>query len=643
MNLNDINKELQKTATLLQKEKAEDLRQYKEAMSSSSYTERRQKGVCWYPVELLNSKFDSGDRFIIKLQRHKEHANQHLFQSGKLVSFFCNTNSKEQHDASVNGVVNYARDNEMAITLNADELPEWLHSGKLGVQLLFDENSYREMEYALKKITESDEDNHIRLKSTILGNREATFIATHPIVLPPLNNSQNTALNLVSSAQDIAIIHGPPGTGKTTTIVQSILHTLKHEAQVLVCAPSNAAVDLLAEKISNEGVSIIRIGHPARVTDEIVGSTLDAQTSKHSDYKILKSIRKKADECRATAGKYKRSFGQEEREQRRLLYAEARQLQKEADQLEFHIISDLISKAQVICTTMVGASRIELKGRTFGTVFIDEAAQSLEPACWIPLLKAQRAVFAGDHCQLPPTIKSNSAAKEGLNETLFEKAISRNSNSAAMLKEQYRMNSKIMEFSNRIFYNGELRANETVADWTIFEDDLPVEFIDTAGCGFEEQTNSETLSSFNPEEADICIKHLITYMENTENNDALASVQSIAVISPYKAQTVLINDKLLTVGTVNESVLSRISVNTVDSFQGQERDIIYISLVRSNENGKIGFLSDIRRMNVAMTRAKKKLVVIGDSATICQNSFYGSFVDYCNEIGAYRSAFELLY
>jgi len=642
MGLKEINQELLKTAELLQKEKNEDLQQYKEALSLSSFSERRKKGVCWYPVELSNSKFDNGERFIIKLNRHKEHSGQHQFQSGKLVSFFCNSNEKNDDELSVTGVVNFVKDNEMAITLNSDELPDWLHRGYLGVQLLFDENAYKEMEYALKKMTESEEDDHIRLKSTILGERKAEFSDKHPYTIPNLNNSQNSALQKVLSAEDIAIVHGPPGTGKTTTLVQAILHTLKDEKQVLVCAPSNAAVDLLAEKLAGQGANIVRIGHPARVTDEILSSTLDAQTANHADYKILRSIRKKANECRNMAGKYKRSFGSEEREQRRLLYAEARQLSKEAYQLEFHIVSDLLNKAEVICSTMVGASRIELKGKKFSTVFIDEAAQGLEPACWIPILKAQRVIFAGDHCQLPPTIKSSSAAKEGLNVTLFEKAISRNT-ADSMLEEQYRMNSHIMEFSNRMFYDGKLMANNTVADWLLFNDDLPVEFIDTAGCGFDEQINEETLSSFNPEEADICIKHLQQYCEILLNNSAIRNIETAAIISPYKAQTIHIKEKIYNCEFAEPSFINCLSINTVDSFQGQERDIIYISLVRSNSNGKIGFLSDIRRMNVAMTRAKKKLVVIGDSATICQNSFYASFVDYCNEIGAYRSAFEFLY
>lgn len=642
MALQEVNRWLEKLQKLLAKEKAEDLLQYKDALSSTSFVERRKKGVCWYPIDVVEAKFDAGERLLVTVQRAKEHTNNHSFQSGKLVSFFSNSGNGDD-EFEVTGVVNFVKEDKMTLTLNADEMPDWLHRGNMGVQLLFDENSYKEMEFALNKVITSEEDDIIRLKQTLLGDRKAQFKDTYPLSLPKLNEVQNKALNLVASAEDVAIIHGPPGTGKTTTLVQSILYTLKHEKQVLVCAPSNAAVDLLAEKLSSEGVDVIRIGHPARVTEEVMSSTLDACIAKHNDFKILKTIHKQAEECRKQAGKYKRNFGAEERAQRRELYTEARKLKKEAQQLEFHITSDLLNRAQVICSTMVGASNIALRGRKFSTVFIDEAAQGLEPASWIPILKAHRVMFAGDHCQLPPTIKSHEAAKEGMEVTLFEKAIKNNS-ADVMLTEQYRMNDIIMGFSSRIFYKNALKANTLVSEWLVFNEDLPLEFIDTAGCGFYEQVNEETKSSFNEEEADLCIKHMTQYAEMLSSFDKQCiHFESIAVVSPYKSQTVLIKNLIGKNSPFADDFVDKISVNTIDSFQGQERDVVYISLVRSNDNGKIGFLSDIRRMNVAMTRARKKLVVIGDSATICQNSFYSDFVDYANEVGAYRSAFEFMY
>ena len=325
-----------------------------------------------------------------------------------------------------------------------------------------------------------------------------------------------------------------------------------------------------------------------------------------------------------------------------MLFSEANKLRVEGDQLAFYISNDIITKSRVIACTLVGANNMSINNLHFKTVFIDEAAQALEPATWIPILKSDRVIFAGDHHQLPPTIKSFEAAKQGLEVTLFEKAIECNQ-ADVMLREQYRMNTAIMNFSNGYFYNNELIANANVADWKIFPEDLPIEFIDTAGCGFFEQVDSETLSSFNPEEADLVLKHLSMYFEELAQNNYLESVSDIGIISPYKAQTTLLAERIVKNEILSDEIRAKMSINTVDSFQGQERDIIYISLVRSNENGVIGFLSDTRRMNVAMTRARKKLVIFGDSATIGQHPFYDKLLDYVNKINAYTSAFELLY
>jgi ATP-dependent RNA/DNA helicase IGHMBP2 len=304
-------------------------------------------------------------------------------------------------------------------------------------------------------------------------------------------------------------------------------------------------------------------------------------------------------------------------------------------------VNSILSKAQVIASTLVGANNYHLKGMHFHSVFIDEAAQALEPACWIPILKSQRVVFAGDHFQLPPTIKSYEAAKNGLDETLFEKAIRRN-NADAMLREQYRMHDKIMEFSNGYFYKGQLVANENVKSWTTFTDDPPMEFIDTAGTGFFEQIEQETRSSFNKEEANLLFRHLDDYLRQLELHGGLEKITNIGIISPYKAQVSLLQDLFDEKYADSPDLARKVAINTVDSFQGQERDIIYISMVRSNEKGEIGFLADTRRMNVAMTRARKKLVIIGDSATIGTNPFYEKFLDYINDIEAYRSAFEMM-
>lgn len=637
----DIQEGLKQLLVLLAQEKEEDLLQYKRKMIGTSLAERRKQGVCWYPVQLEKTKFDSGDRVLVKVSRPAEHTDAHMFQSGKLVSLFSTAGSNEEDHHAVNGVVNYVSKQDMLMTLNADDIPDWIHDGQLGVQLLFDENAYREMEKAVKKLIKTSDERLTELKQILLAGKEAHFKAHKQVKSPGLNESQNQALNLVLSASDVAIIHGPPGTGKTTTLIQAILETLKTENQTLVCAPSNAAVDLLADRLGEQGVNVLRIGHPARVTEETLGKTLDVRITKHPDYKNLKALRKQAEEYRAMGKKYKRHFGYAEREQRKRLLAEARSLYDEADQLSFYITSDIIARSQVIACTMVGANSAVLKGMHFNTVFMDEAAQALEPASWIPIIKADRVIFAGDHCQLPPTIKSLEAARNGLEVTLFEKAIKQNQ-ADVMLEEQYRMNVDIMNFSSRIFYKNRLTANEAVAHWKIFDGDQTVEFIDTAGCGFFENMDPETMSSFNTEEAELLLRHFRQYIEEIKTLEKFDDVESIGIIAPYKAQVSLLQE-LVQQSNFDEPLMNKLNVNTVDSFQGQERDIIYITLVRSNDRGEIGFLANTRRMNVAITRARKKLVIIGDSSTIGQNEFYSAFLDYVNEIGAYRSAFELMY
>ncbi|MDZ7607282.1 MAG: AAA domain-containing protein [Cyclobacteriaceae bacterium] len=636
----DIQEELKHTLALLMQEKEEDLLVYKRKMTGTSIHERRKQGVCWYPVTLEKTQFSSGERLLVKVMRPPEHHDSHLFQSGKLVSLFSNAGANHENSEVVNGVVNQVNEHVMIITLNVDDIPEWINDGLLGVQLLFDENAYREMENAMKALIKTKDDRINHLKGVLLGAIEAQSENLYGGRLPELNDSQNQALRMVRNAHDLAIVHGPPGTGKTTTLVQAIIEVLNDEKQVLVCAPSNAAVDLLAEKLDEKGVNVVRIGHPARVTEKILSLTLDARIAQHRNFKELRAVRKKAEEYRSLGKKYKRNFGQDEREQRRLLLAEATRMTEQAEQLEFYITNSILSNAQVIASTLVGSNSYSVKGMEFQTVFIDEAAQALEPACWIPIMKSQRVIFAGDHFQLPPTIKSYQAAKGGLETTLFEKAITRNK-ADIMLREQYRMHELIMNFSGEYFYKGRLIANEKVRQWLVFDGDEPLEFIDTAGTGFFEKTDQETKSSYNPEEVALLFRHFIRYLDLVNDVTQLNAIQNIGLISPYKAQVGLIQDFFE--GNHKDHLLrERISINTIDAFQGQERDIIYISLVRSNEKGEIGFLADTRRMNVAMTRARKKLVIIGDSGTIGSNEFYSRFLDYVNRAGTYRSAFEFM-
>jgi len=639
--MSKINIELKRVSELLLLEKEEDLKQYQHKMASTSIVQRRKEGVCWYPVNIERTSYNAGERLLIRITRPIEHKDSHIFQSGKLVSLFSNNGTNSEAKNAVSAVINRVKKNEMIITINADNEPDWIRDGNIGVQLLFDENAYFEMMRALNIVINTEDERLTNLKKILLSDSEAYFSDDFTIEQTEnkLNNSQTTAINLVHKAKDIAIIHGPPGTGKTTTLVESIKQTLNYEKQVLVCAPSNAAVDLLVEKLHDKELKVVRIGHPARVTEEILDLTIDAKIANHNSYKTLRAIKKQSNECYNLAHKYKRNFGTEEREQRRLLLKESSKLKDEAKQLEYYITNDVLDKAQVIACTLVGASNFQIRDRKYNTVFIDEAGQGLEPATWIPITKANKVIFAGDHFQLPPTVKCFEAAKKGLSETLFEKAIKRN-NADVMLQEQYRMNKNIMQFSNQYFYNNKLEANEAVKNWKLFPEDSEIEFIDTAGCGFQEQSQKENKSSFNPEEANLLLKHFTNYIENLEAINYNEEEISIGILSPYKAQVNYLQSIFEGINTIHPQL--KLSINTIDSFQGQEKDIVYISLVRSNDKCEIGFLSDYRRMNVALTRAKKKMVVLGDSATIGNDKFYGAFLDYINDISAYRSAFEYL-
>jgi ATP-dependent RNA/DNA helicase IGHMBP2 len=627
---------------LLKLERAADQEQYRQKVMARSLPGRVKEGTTWYPVRLGRTYIGTGERNVIELERSNNLEKPHSFSGGKSVNVFSNASGKpEKHHQS--GVVNYVRDNVMVITLNGDELPEWLDDSHLGVDVMFDEMTYREMDLALKKVIKAEDGRLAELREILAGESKPSFnaqTANNQHQTDNLNPSQQEALQKIEHAHDVAIIHGPPGTGKTTTLTESIRHCLQTESQVLVTAPSNAAVDLLVEKLSNLGVSVIRIGHPARVTEQTLSKTLDARIATHPHFSELKSMRKRMEELRNMAFKYKRNFAWEEREQKKLLIEESKQLKTDADTLEFYIVNDLLNRTQAICCTLVGSSHHVLRGRKFNTVFIDEAAQALEPACWIPILKSNRVVLAGDHCQLPPTIKSYEAAKQGLSVTLFERLINKRPSTATMLKVQYRMNQAIMAYSSKYFYDDGLIADESVKDGLLRINQDPVEFIDTAGAGYNEKQNPETLSRYNDEEAALVIRQVEKLIEEISIDHWIEENITLGIITPYSAQVELLV-KLAESSPLIEPLHKLISINTVDAFQGQERDAIVISFVRSNNNQEVGFLSDIRRTNVAMTRAKKKLIMIGDSATLGSNPFYLQLIGYLQEMGFYRSVFEV--
>ncbi len=639
---------------LLRVEQQEDLEQYRIRNAKSTIAERVHRGLSWYPVKITKEDIGFGGKLVLELERPSGQSQQlHLFQVGKNAALFGNVPGRAGTDRpTLQGVVTSVRRNKITLATNKEDLPDWVEEGgKLGLDLTFDEVSYREMELALQKV-QGAYGRLQELRDTLLGHRPAEYkpeAQTEKLYYPnPLNASQTAAVQHVMAAKDVAIIHGPPGTGKTTTLVQAILETIRRERRVLVCAPSNTAVDLLTEKLAERGVNVIRMGNPSRVSDLLLEHTLDAQVMTHKHYPEMRALRQTAEQYRQMAGQYKRNFGYEERQQRQNLKEQAHQLLQESDQLEKYITEDLLEKVQVITCTLVGAANRAIRHLSYETVFIDEAAQALEPGCWIPITKAERVVLAGDHCQLPPTVKSDKAAAQGLRETLFEKCITRQPTTAKMLEVQYRMHEDIMRFSSDQFYGGRLVADERVRRADLHAYDLrfapepgAVEFIDTAGCGFEEMGILDSPSVANPEEADLLLRRLVELLQDYHAVDHEQHPLSIGVIAPYRAQINHLKDRVEDVPVLNELLLKRqLSIGTVDSFQGQERDIIAISLTRSNAAGDIGFLADIRRMNVGMTRARRKLLLIGDSATLSTHPFYRDFVNYVEDIGAYRTAWE---
>ena len=629
---------------LLKIERDEDFAQYKQHFSRNNINFRKENGVTWYPIVIANIEIGHGEYLSIDIERTTNHNEPHQFSGGKNAALFSNTYPDEQ---AINGIIKVINPNKIRLSLSIDELPDWCEDGKLGINLLFDESSYREMDIAMDKVINASNNRLAILRDVIYGLKLPAFDKiVESFKITGLNNSQNTAVQKIIAAKDIAIVHGPPGTGKTTTLVQAICETLKIEKQVLVCSSSNIAVDLLTEKLHREGINVLRLGNPARISEEVWMNTLDVKMSAHESYKKLKKYRKNAEEYFRMAGKYKRTFGREEREQRQLFYMEARKILNEARVLEDYIFHEQFEKAQVIACTPVVSSGKMMRDKHFTTVFIDEAAQALEPMCWIPITRSNRVIFAGDHFQLPPTVKSKSAEVQGLKETLFEHCMHLD-NVSVMLNIQYRMHEHIINFSNKNFYNNNLIADESVKSTVLSFDkneillNTPLDFIDTAGIGYNEIINPESLSIANPEEAQLLIKHLkLLLVQYSQSNKAVNQI-SVGIISPYKEQVQYLTTQIA-LDPYFDNYRSQIAIKTVDGFQGQERDVIYISLVRSNDLKEIGFLNDIRRMNVALTRAKKKLVVIGDSATLANHIFYKNFLDYTESIGAYKSVWEFI-
>lgn len=643
--MNSSTDRLRHLKELLTIEREEDFFQYKEQFLKASIEKRKANGVTWFPVQILSNELGYGELVQVELERTSMLDTPHQFSTGKNVSLFSNKNPDE--DFELIGTIKQVSKNKMKVILHADELPDWCYEGKLGVNIQFDDNSYTEMQKALDLVINARHNRWAELREIIEGNEAPYFEKPdESILIPQLNLSQNRAVRHALSAQDVAVIHGPPGTGKTTTIVQAIRLALQSEKQVLVCAPTNTAVDLLTEKLLEQGVKVLRVGHPARISEELQNASVDGQVQKHDHFKDIKSLRRTAEEYFRMASKYKRVFGKEEAAQRASYYAEAKSCLKDARLLEDYIVSSLFDNAEVICCTPVTSTHRALAKKTFDTLFFDEASQALEPMVWVPLLKCRRLILSGDHFQLPPVVKSQHAKKEGLDKTMLDRCMEI-PNVSALLTRQYRMHQHIMEFSNAYFYNNELEADVSVKESVLVNDsdnDLlskPIELIDTAGCSFDELQNPETLSLSNAGEANLLFRHLNLLLEQYAAAQADHRI-SVGIISPYKEQIELLSEMLKSFDYSGFPVQS-VSVKTIDGFQGEERDVIYISLVRSNAGSEIGFLADIRRMNVALTRAKKKLVVIMDTATVGNHPFYKAFIEYCEKKGFYRSAWEYMH
>ena len=628
-----------KLQDLLDTERKADHQNFLKLTENTSAADRRALGLTWYPIAIRNTEIGRGDYITVEVERTTYQDLSQQFRFGSTVVLFSNHDPKSDR---IEGVITHLNRNKMKISLRLGELPDWTRDGKLGVDLLFDNNSYDEMNNALKQaISLSDDNAKNKLIRILADGEQPDFkLDSNYYLSTKLNVSQQEAVNKILSANQLAVVHGPPGTGKTTTLVQAIKALSKQDNQkILVVAPSNTAVDLLTEKLSEEGLNVIRVGNPARVSERLVHATLDYKMSEHPEMKSIKALKKQANEYKNMAHKYKRSFGKAERDQRKALFDEAHKIGREIENSEQYIIDNLFNNAQIITATLVGSNHYTVKNLKYNTVVIDEAGQALEPACWIPILKAEKVIFAGDHFQLSPTIKSNEAAKSGLSTTLLEKSASLHSEAVVLLNEQYRMNIQIMGYSSKVFYEDKLVANASVANHLLFSDDEPLMFIDTAGCGFEEKADGT--STTNPEEATFMLNHLTEFIESLGNQNLENKFPSIAIISPYKQQIQLLKE-LMQSNPLLMAHDDKISVNTIDSFQGQERDIVYISLTRSNSEGVIGFLSDTRRMNVAMTRARKKLVVVGDGATLSRSLFYNDFMKYAEDLNAYHSAWEFI-
>ncbi len=614
-----IHQQFMQQRMLLQLEYEEEKRAYEEMSRQMGVQRKVKRGDAWCPIRVTREFYNSLNQPCVELVRDVEEEMEHNFEFSRPVVFFTTT-SDGACFLGVRGTVSYAENDRMIVVLNSMEQAGQLRSAEgLGVQLYFDETTYRLMFEALDKVMKAKGNRLAYLRDLFYSsNIPAQKFSFAPMAMPWLNPTQEQAVNEVLRAKDVMVVHGPPGTGKTTTLVEAIHETLKREAQVMVCAQSNMAVDWISEKLVDRGINVLRIGNPVRVNDKMLGFTFERRFEAHPDYPALWAIRKTIRQLRNNRQKGDHGYHQK-----------LSRLQDRAMELEISMRQSLFAEARVIACTLSCSANQLLTGMKFGTLFIDEAAQALEAACWIAIRKALRVVLAGDHCQLPPTVKSYEALKNGLGRTLMERIVQNKPQCVSLLQVQYRMNEKIMRFSSDWFYEGRVQSHPSVQHRGILDLDEPMLWIDShvdesAG----EEFVGESFGRINKEEAEQTLGHLQAYFGKIGKQRILDERIDVGIISPYRAQVQYLRRRIKC-EPFYKPFRHLISVNTVDGFQGQERDIIFISLVRSNAEGQIGFLSDLRRMNVAITRARMKLIILGDAGTLCRHRFYRKLYEMC--------------
>lgn len=619
---------LQRQRMLLEIEYNHEKEEFRKQTETMGVERKVRRGDAWFPVSIGRSYYNSLNQMVVEVMRQPGSDIEHNFEAGRPVCFFTIENdtstagtkntkagSKLQY-LSFTATVSYAEQDRMVVALpDSGRIVDLQRQDALGVQLFFDETSYRLMFEALDRVIRARSGRLADLRDIFYTKAPASRYTFDAMRFPWLNASQEKAVNEVLWAKDVAVVHGPPGTGKTTTLVEAIFETLRRESQVLVCAQSNMAVDWISEKLVDRGINVLRIGNPTRVNDKMLSFTYERRFEAHPDYPQLWSIRKAIRELR------------QQRKHADSWHQKMDRLKSRATELELRIRSSLFGEARVIASTLTGTANRVLEGEKYSTLFIDEAAQALEAACWIAIRKAGRVILAGDHCQLPPTVKSIMALKGGLGKTLMERIVENKPETVTLLKMQYRMNEQIMKFSSEWFYHGMVESAPTVSHRGILDYDTPMMWIDTAECDGKEEFVGENFGRINRAEAELTLQTLQQYLEKIGKQRILEESIDVGIISPYRAQVQLLR-KELRKREFFRPYRHLLTVNTVDGFQGQERDIILISLVRSNDGGDIGFLRDLRRMNVAITRARMKLIILGSSETMTSHPFYKKLYEY---------------